>query len=112
MPIPQYVVQCDIEAVYLNEGCGQVLHVPEDVHEKDVVRGDGGDPSSLDLNIVPVVQPMNLLVKQVHLNEKETIFKCFSVILFYLFQNLSNLPDASMGCTCHSCSCNDGQSWT
>ena len=69
MAISQYVVQRDIEAVYLNEGCGQVLHVPEDVHEKDVVRGDGRDASSLHLNIVTVVQAMNLLVKQVHLKK-------------------------------------------
>ena len=69
MPVSQHVVECDIEAVYLNKCCRQVLHVPEDVHEKDVVRGDGRDAPSLDLNIVAVVQAMDLLVEQVHLDE-------------------------------------------
>ena len=70
MSVSQHVVQCDIEAVYLNKRCRQVLHVPEDVHEKDIVLGDGRHSSSMIGNIVAVVQAMNLLIEKVHLNMK------------------------------------------
>ena len=88
------MVQCDIEAVYLNECCGQVLHVPEDVHEKDVVRGDGRDASGMKCNIVPVVQAMDLLVEQVHLDEvrKKTDLQTFQTLFlsFFLESSVQN----------------------